>query len=447
MRFLFLNAMLLRLFLLLNFFRCISQNTNLADEAHIILNKKCISCHHQAGYAPFSLEKPEDFRKRKQFVGYVIQNKLMPPWKADVHYRDFANNKSLSETEIKKVTQWLDLNCPDWSEKSPAIKYVGSSQLISKPNLILKMKNAFIIPPINQNVYICYKIPFEIKRDTFISAIEFVPGNKSAVHHVSYQILEVDDDVDVHTGPEYFLYDADTLNRVNDEHDYKYFNLIGKSGKFPRDTYHGGWLPGTSVQKYPSSIGIRLPKKGVLLIRNLHYSPVIKEESDQSGFNIYYAKKKPTRAIGFAAFKPKNPTPDGEWMIKANDSAFAAHINVKFHNDVSLLNINPHMHRLGKRFVAYAVTPSSDTIPLVKINDWDFNWQEFYRFKRMIKIPAGSIIRADAVYDNSTQNENNPYNPPRDIKFEWGMNDDSEMMRLVFLYLPYQPGDENISLE
>ncbi len=439
--------MLLRLIFVFSFFGCLSQTINLNEEVFKIVNTKCISCHHKNGYAPFSLEKPEDFRKRKLFIGHVVKSKVMPPWKADANYRDFANNKSLNDEETKKIMDWLESNCPDWSPTTKQKSYNNASQINKKPDLTLKMKSPFVLPPNNQNVYICYKIPIKLNRDTFISAIEFVPGNKNVVHHVSYQILEVDDDVNVDLGPEYFRFDADTLNRVNDEHDYKYFGLIGKSGKFPRETYHGGWLPGTSVQKYPSSIGIRLPKRGVLLIRNLHYSPVIKEESDLSEFYIYYAKKKPTRTIGFAAFKPKNPIPNGEWLIKANDSLFSAHINVKFHNNVSLLNINPHMHKLGKSFVAYAVTPSSDTIPLIKINNWDFNWQEFYRFKKMIKIPAGSVLRADAVYDNSKHNPDNPYDPPRDVKFEWGMNDDSEMMRLVFLYLPYQPGDENISLE
>jgi hypothetical protein len=65
----------------------------------------------------------------------------------------------------------------------------------------------------------------------------------------------------------------------------------------------------------------------------------------------------------------------------------------------------------------------------------------------MLKIPAGSILHAEAVYDNSMNNPENPNYPPKDILFEWGMSDDSEMMRLVLLYLPYQVGDENISLE
>ncbi len=109
---------------------------------------------------------------------------------------------------------------------------------------------------------------------------------------------------------------------------------------------------------------------------------------------------------------------------------------------MSLLHINPHMHQLGKSFLAYAITPIGDTINLVKIPNWDFNWQEFYRYKKMLFIPSGSIIHAEAVYDNTSNNLSNPNNPPQPVLIETGsMDDTTEMMRLVFLYVPYKEGD------
>lgn len=414
-----------------------------------IIQNNCVSCHRPDGYASFSLAQYDEVVKRSKFIRLVVKEKIMPPWKANNHYRDFANNKSLTDSAIKQLILWIDNGCEKGDSTVNERNQSNSSaqKINTKPDLVLKMKEPFTVPAINENVYICYKIPFELAHDTFVRSIEFIPGNKSVVHHASYQVLEVADDVNLSAGPDYFIFNADTLNRVKDDHDYRYFNLFSPSGQPPVELYHGGWLPGTTAQVYPKNIGFRLPKKGVLLIRNFHYSPTPIEQQDQSRFEIYFSKYPPKRTIGFAAFKPKNPTPDGKWYIKANDSNFHVHINVKFYNDVSLLNINPHMHRLGKYFKAYAVTKNGDTIPLIEIPRWDFNWQEFYRFKKMVKIPAGSVLHADAVYDNSTRNAENPYHPPQDILFEWGMNDDSEMMRLVLLYLPYEIGDEKISLE
>ena len=42
-------------------------------------------------------------------------------------------------------------------------------------------------------------------------------------------------------------------------------------------------------------------------------------------------------------------------------------------SDISLMAVSPHMHLLGDSMISYAVTPTSDTIPLVAV-DYDFNW-------------------------------------------------------------------------
>ena len=115
--------------------------------------------------------------------------------------------------------------------------------------------------------------------------------------------------------------------------------------------------------------------------------------------------------------------------------------------DISLLTVNPHMHLLGKSFEAFAATPDGRTIPLVKIRDWDFRWQYFYTFPKMVKIPKGSTIAAIGVYDNTAANPNNPFVPPREVIGTNGsMRVTDEMFQLIITYLPYQSGDENISL-
>jgi len=105
------------------------------------------------------------------------------------------------------------------------------------------------------------------------------------------------------------------------------------------------------------------------------------------------------------------------------------------------------MHLLGKSFKAYALQPGGDTIRLISIPRWDFNWQYFYTFRKMVKIPAGSIIVAEGVYDNTKSNMNNPFSPPQLVSDRNGsMKATDEMFQFIVTYLPYQAGDENISL-
>jgi hypothetical protein len=110
------------------------------------------------------------------------------------------------------------------------------------------------------------------------------------------------------------------------------------------------------------------------------------------------------------------------------------------------------MHLLGKKFLAFAVTKLGDTIPLIRINDWDFRWQFFYTYKKMLPIPKGSTIYVYGTFDNTKANENNPFDPPRVISERLdrggsGMRTTDEMFQFIITYVPYKRGDESISLE
>jgi hypothetical protein len=107
----------------------------------------------------------------------------------------------------------------------------------------------------------------------------------------------------------------------------------------------------------------------------------------------------------------------------------------------------PHMHYLGKSFEAFVVTPGNDTIHLVKIPQWDFRWQELYRFKKPVRIPRGSVIYMKGIYDNTKDNPFNPSDPPKYVFSKGSMRSDDEMFTLLLIYAQYNAGDESIDLE
>jgi hypothetical protein len=89
------------------------------------------------------------------------------------------------------------------------------------------------------------------------------------------------------------------------------------------------------------------------------------------------------------------------------------------------------------------VTPAGDTIKLVSIPDWNFNWQEIYWFPKLMKIPAGTVVNIEGTYDNTADNPSNPSSPPAIVY--GAMKTKDEMMTLVIVSLPYEKGDEEIS--
>jgi hypothetical protein len=102
------------------------------------------------------------------------------------------------------------------------------------------------------------------------------------------------------------------------------------------------------------------------------------------------------------------------------------------------------MHLIGKSIKVFAIPPTGDTIPLIYIPDWNFYWQETYYFKHLIKIPVGSKIQLLAQYDNTSYNPANPNVPPKDVFFKNNMGNTIEMCEVLFRYVKYESGDEDI---
>jgi hypothetical protein len=67
---------------------------------------------------------------------------------------------------------------------------------------------------------------------------------------------------------------------------------------------------------------------------------------------------------------------------------------------------------------------------LIWIKDWDFNWQSGYTFTSPIKLPKGTRVEMEYVYDNSEGNPRNPSHPP--VRVAYGEQTTNEM-GLAFL--------------
>jgi hypothetical protein len=95
-----------------------------------------------------------------------------------------------------------------------------------------------------------------------------------------------------------------------------------------------------------------------------------------------------------------------------------------------------------------ATKPGMAKGKMIRINKWDFRWQYFYTYKKMMYLPAGTTICAFGEFDNTTNNPLNPNHPPKLVSEKDGsMRTTDEMFQFIITYLPYQKGDENISLE
>jgi hypothetical protein len=296
--------------------------------------------------------------------------------------------------------------------------------------------------------FLLIKVPFEIPQDTFMRAVEFVPGNTSVVHHVNGDMVRYDFEKKKN------VFDGDLVSNMKLDSTiqiaYKKIGITQDDESYPTLAKSVvNYLPGVMAQQYPDGIGgWKLNRKNAFLLADLHYGPSEIDTWDSSYINIFFAKgptKRPLQEfqMGTLGVSPIVPP----LIIPPNEiSTYRTELIVP--KTISIVTINPHMHLLGKSFKAYALTPQQDTIRLIHIPSWNFNWQFFYTFKKMVKIPAGSKIVVEGVFDNTTNNPFNPFNPPQFVKDNNGsMRTTDEMFQFIVNYLPYIEGDENISLE
>lgn len=426
----------------------IPEQVNFNEHIAPIVHKNCTPCHRQDGGGPFPLIAYKDVAKRGKTVKLVTETKLMPPWPADPTYTHFIGERFLTEEEIATIGAWVDKGTPEGSGSAPGPPHYPTNSMIGEPDLVLTMQDSVLIEGDNTDHFMVIKVPFEIPNDTFIRVIEFVPGNRKLVHHMNGHLINYPKGAKKNVnGGMHIVPDVDESNMNT----FKLMELANDDGTYPPLTPSvSNYLPGVSPAQYPVGIGgYYMAEKGALLMKNMHYGPTPIDEYDHSSFNIFFAKKPPKRplremilgTLGISEITPP-------LVIKPNE-VLNVHTEFKVPIDISILTINPHMHLIGKTFKAYAVKPNGDTIPLIRINNWDFRWQYFYTYPKMVKIPANSIIKAEGLYDNRDENPNNPYSPPRTIyePVNRDMRTTDEMFQCIITYLPYAPGDENISLE
>lgn len=419
-----------------------AQKVTFLNDVMPIIHTKCAPCHRPSEAAPFSLITYEDVAKRASFIKDVVQSGYMPPWRPDKHYVEYANDRSLTQKEKETIIEWVNNKAPKGDGKEPDAKIKQLQQGLTgysrKPDLTLNTLDSYKLPGDNYERFVVYRIPFELPDSANVEAIEFTSNNKKLVHHVNYSIHEVPAGIDIKSGP-------DMINLSEDDR-AKYDAYLPFKKTI---AYYGGWIPGASAETYPKGFGWVMPKRGVILL-TVHYAPSAKEEVSISGVNLFFTSKPITRKVKVISFGSAGIGEEQIFpplMIMPNA---VKTFSLKLTNpgeDFSVMYVWPHMHLLGKTFTAFGVTPTGDTIRLSHIPQWDFRWQEIYRFKKLVRIPKGTKLHIIGTYDNTANNPFNPNKPPRMVYSTDDMNSNSEMMTLMMVFLPYKEGDEDIILE
>jgi hypothetical protein len=401
-----------------------AQNPTWAEDIAPILYANCTKCHNPNGIAPFSLLSYTDAANNGAAMSNSVQNREMPPWPPDTSYTRFCSERMLSQQDIQAIADWYSNGMPsgNLSQAPQQPVYTSVAEIVS-PDLSLQIPDYTVNTA--GDLYRCFAIPSGISTTEFLTKIEVLPGNRSIVHHV-------------------LIYQDQANTCVNlDNNDpnpgYTAFGGVGSATA----TLIMGWVPGQGMYELPPNMGIRLQPNANIILQ-IHYPGGTVSQLDSTQVRFTFSSVNVREVYVNPVINHATSLTNGPLYIPA-DSVKLFHAQETATYNVSVISVAPHMHLIGRNVVNFAIDPSGDTIPLIRINNWNFHWQGFYNFRQPVHVPYGSIIHAAALYDNTTNNPWNPNNPAEAVHA--GESTTDEMMLIYYAYLLYQWNDENIIID
>jgi hypothetical protein len=383
-----------------------------------ILQKNCQECHRPGQVAPFSLLDYAQARKRASDIAAMTEARTMPPWHASTtEGGPFQGARVLSEQDLKTLADWADAGAPEGDLKdSPLPRQWSSDWALGPPDLILEVPEPYKLGPSGADEYRVVVIPSGLTEGRWISAVDFKPGNMKVVHHILA------------------AYDSTGNARKLDEADPGpgYATSGGGYGRLPNGLPFfpsgqlWGWAPGRTPRLSPAGTARALPAGADVLLQ-IHYHKSGKVEEDATTMGLYFAKGPVDKQIHSSIILPRRARLSlrPELRIPPGDANHEVTGSLTIRQDSHLVAVFPHMHLLGKDFVLRAVRPDGSRQTLIRIDNWDFNWQNPYEFVTPVALPKGTRIEMTAHFDNSAGNPRNPSHPP--IEVRWGEQTTDEM--------------------
>jgi hypothetical protein len=399
-----------------------------ADIAPIIY-QNCTQCHRSGEIGPMPFTTYAEVSEYSAFISYVTSTGYMPPWTPDPAYSTLRGERFLTADEIQLLADWHEAGAPEGDPAdNPGLPDFPEGSQVGDPDLVISMPEPYLHGGDMGEQYQVYVLETGVTEETEIRAVEIRPENGAIAHHALIAYTENPNSI---AG-------AEALDAETPEAGYESF---GDYGVPVEDYLFGGWAPGVEPTVFPATIGKKIGPNGRFLLQ-MHYGPTPVDESDLTEFNLFFAEVPVQREVELSMMTPVHLTEP--FFIQPNEVK-TFHGITTVPQDISLLSVMPHCHLLGQSWEVYAVSPDgSDTIPLISIPQWDFNWQGIYDFPTLKHIPAGYKMHAWCTYDNTAENPNNPNDPPQFTA--WGDLTGDEMYVLFFQFVEYLPGDENITL-
>lgn len=353
----------------------------------------------------------------------LIEDRRMPPWQPESGYGSFSNERRLRDNQIEVIRRWveegtLEGDSADLAAAPPPTR-PGTWQL-GQPDLVVDLPQAYTLPADGADTFRNFVIPLTLASTTYVRGVEFHPGiDQSVVHHAVIGI------------------DSSRASRVLDSQDKGpgYDDRLSSEGIQGPEGHFLSWTPGKLPFMEPADMAWRLDR-GTDLVIQLHMIPSGREETIRPSLGLFFGDAPPTREPVLIKLGSKAID------IPAGDATHTISDTYVLPADVDVLSVYPHAHYLAKDVKGLATLPDGTTKWLIWIKDWNFNWQDEYRYATPVFLPKGTAVTMRYLYDNSAANLRNPHQPPKRVRY--GPRSSDEMGDLWLQVVPRKRVDARV---
>ena len=358
-----------------------------------ILFDNCAVCHRPGEVAPFSVLSYDQVRPWAWLIGVVTKQRYMPPWppgeRADA---EFVGKRALSQRDIDLIQAWIKQGAVEGpGDERPPVPVFTEGWTLGEPDLVVSLPSPFELAANGIDVYRNLVLPIPIQQTRWVRAVEIRPGNKRTVHHA---VLQMDR---FGTGRQ--------LDAREPGHGFSGMDM--GSTENPGGHFIG-WSPGKAPLVVPDDMAFKVGP-GTDMILQLHMLPTGSVEQVSPRIGLYFTDHPGQREPFSLVLR------NGNINIPAGEQSYIVEDRVKLPVDIDVLAVFPHAHYLGKDVSAIAHLPDGRELTLIHIDDWDFGWQDEYRYQHPPHLPAGTEVAMRFEYDNSAKNPRNPNQPPKRV--------------------------------
>jgi hypothetical protein len=351
-----------------------------------LVAEKCVGCHRTGGIGPYAVET-EDCTPRHG-------------WREDPR---------LTDEQIAVIRDWFADGAPEGDPaKAAPIPQLEDTHLSGVTHRVSPSVAFTAAGDIDQ--MICFVLDPGITQLSWLSGIEFFPGNLEVAHHATLSAVPPERvaEVDARVGPEGW---------------FDCFGGVGIEGLYAL----GVWVPGSDPFDAGSSAGIPIAA-GAKVLMQMHYHPAGRtHEPDITEVAMRLRTTPPLHNLIFSGVgnAPAAPLllPDPEdrgvpeFRVPADSGdhveSMRFPIEIEGTQRFPIMAVFPHMHYVGydleariERASPAPGEPASEC--LFKTPHWNFDWQRTYFYdapsSELPTVGDGDVVTITCRYNNTMDN-------------------------------------------